>query len=450
MQIVFTIIGWIVSLCFAASGVYYLLGGPVSAITPFAGAILFNPVVLKRLPWPKPYWLRILAALAVVILLAIVTSNVTARMHEAEAIDRALELLRAKDPKAMQHVLTYQNKIEAPEIEYYIAASVLDESFRVGSLADLNSIGTQRARELLIDSATKGYAPAQYLLCELELGGADIEEKGGNDVAGRAGVAWCQKGSAQGYGAATRKLADAYLNGIVEPKDAGRALSLLELAVSQGDKDAAAELAVQYGKGGAFPEDAGKAFTWTQRAAELGDAYSQYRIGLIYFQLYTLSIGLPAKIIDLPGSGVPSELFRLSTVERANRASKYLRASADQGDLAGEVGLARFLLVESDELAKSETSRDAPFARAVAMSTRDEARKWLAKADGRGDIDAMLLETVFAKSDDDAIMYFGRVTDKLKDLDSTASASKRSGELYRAAQAREAGAMANRKPAAAR
>ena len=446
MRIVLTIFGWIVSLCFAAFGVFYLLGGPVAAITPFAGAILFNPVVLKRLPWPKPYWLRVLAALIVVILLAIIPANVASRMLEAAAIDRAVADLGAKDPRGLQHAMTYATKIDAPEIEYYIASSVLDSNLRVGSLANLNTVGADRARTLLIDSATKGYAPAQYLLCELELDGTDIESKSDDAAVRQAGAIWCQKASAQGNGAATYRLAEAYLNGIGEPKDARRALGLLELAANQGDKEAAAELARQYRQGGAFPEDAGKSLAWTQRAAALGDGYSQYLVGLIYFQLYAASIGQPAQLIDLQGSGVPAEAFRLSREERASQAEKWLRAAAGQGDAKAEVGLARLLLLRADELAKSEKSRDAPFATAIAITTRDEARKWLAKAAGQGDVDALMLETIVAKTDDDAIAYFEKVTSKLKDPDSSPSpAVVKSSQLYSAAQTRYEAAIAKRK-----
>lgn len=153
----------------------------------------------------------------------------------------------------------------------------------------------------VVKKAASGDATAQYTL-----GRAYVKGEGVPKDAVKA-VELLQHSAAQGNARAQDYLGRMYARGEGVPKDSAKAFELLQKSAVQGDAQAQANLGVLYMLGEGVPRDPVKAVAWFQKSAAQGNAHGQNMLALSYED----------------GIGVPKDL---------SRAVDWWQKSAAQGE----------------------------------------------------------------------------------------------------------------------
>jgi TPR repeat protein len=194
-----------------------------------------------------------------------------------------------------------------------------DAQFRVGAQFELGAHVTKdpaQAAEWYRKAADQGFAQAQHSLGVLyELG---------NGVPANSTMAaqWYRKAAEQGFAPAQFSLGLCYVHGNGVPQDFEQALAWYGKAAKQNNSDAMLNLAFLYHNGQGVPKDEARSFGLVRQAAEAGSPDAQFQLGMDYYQ-------------GEEGLQPDNDMAR-----------KWLKRSAEQGDVAAQFNYAVLLKAE--------------------------------------------------------------------------------------------------------
>jgi TPR repeat protein len=198
-----------------------------------------------------------------------------------------------------------------------------DAEFRVGTQYELGARVKKdpaQAADWYRKAAEKGDLRAQHSLGVLYESGSGVPA----DAATAAG--WYRKAAEKGFAPAQFSLGLCYVHGKGVPQDYQQALSWYESAAQQRNSDALLNLAYLYHNGLGVPKNEARSFDYVRQAAEAGSADAQFQLGMDYHD-------------GEHGMQADSDLAR-----------KWLRRSAEQGDVAAQFNYAMMLKAQPSEV----------------------------------------------------------------------------------------------------
>jgi hypothetical protein len=198
-----------------------------------------------------------------------------------------------------------------------------DAEFRVGTQYELGARikkDPAQAADWYRKAAEKGDVRAQHSL--------GILYESGNGVPADAATAaeWYRKAAEKGFAPAQFSLALCYAHGKGVPQDYHQALGWYESAAQQRNSDALLNLAYLYHNGLGVPKNEARSFDYVRQAAEAGSADAQFQMGMEYQD-------------GEHGVQPDNDLAR-----------KWLRRSAEQGDVAAQFNYAMMLKAQPSEV----------------------------------------------------------------------------------------------------
>lgn len=137
---------------------------------------------------------------------------------------------------------------------------------------------TKKAADLLSKAATRGHAPAQYLLGLLYRAGDGVDQDG------QAAFNWLLAAAEQQHVEAQKELAQGYLAGPVEKRDVVEGARWMRAAASAGNAEAQLRLAMLLDDPDSGVTDRAEALDWFRRASEQGHPLAQRMLGTRYLR----------------------------------------------------------------------------------------------------------------------------------------------------------------------
>ncbi|MFJ1330734.1 hypothetical protein [Capnocytophaga canimorsus] len=166
----------------------------------------------------------------------------------------------------------------------------------------------EKAFELFLESANKGYSGAQYDLGLAYYGGIGISQDY-NEA-----VKWFRKSAEQGDASGQNSLGLMYESGFGVPQDYNEAVKWYRKSAEQGNASGQNNLGLMYRNGLGVSKDYNEAVKWYRKSAEQGYALGQNNLGTMYYN----------------GQGVSKDY---------NEAVKWYRKAAEQGNAFGQSNL---------------------------------------------------------------------------------------------------------------
>ena len=139
-------------------------------------------------------------------------------------------------------------------------------------------------------------------------------------------VQWYRKAAEKGFAPAQFSLGLCYVHGKGVPQDYHQAVAWYESAAQQRNSDALLNLAYLYHNGLGVPKNEAQSFDYVRQAAEAGSADAQFQLGMEYQD---------------GEHGVQPD---------KDIARKWLRRSAEQGDVAAQFNYAMMLKAQPAEV----------------------------------------------------------------------------------------------------
>jgi TPR repeat protein len=198
-----------------------------------------------------------------------------------------------------------------------------DAEFRIGVQYELGARvkkDPKQAAEWYLKAAEKGDVRAQHSL------GVLYEFGNGVPADHAAAVQWYRKAAEKGFAPAQFSLGLCYVHGTGVPLDYRQAVAWYESAAQQRNSDALLNLAYLYHNGLGVPKNEAQSFDYVRQAAEAGSADAQFQMGMEYQD---------------GEHGVQPD---------KDLARKWLRRSAEQGDVAAQFNYAMMLKAQPSEV----------------------------------------------------------------------------------------------------
>lgn len=168
--------------------------------------------------------------------------------------------------------------------------------------AGRGELSPRDALKALQSMAEQGDSDAQVRLAQAFVAGT------GESRDAVKAVEWFQKAAELGNAAAQSSLADMLAQGMGTTQDFAQAINWWRKAAEQGYATAQCNLGAAYGTGTGIPRDLDQAVRWYRKAAEQGHSGGQYNLGFMYYK----------------GDGVPKDHAE---------AAKWWRKAASQGNV---------------------------------------------------------------------------------------------------------------------
>lgn len=198
-----------------------------------------------------------------------------------------------------------------------------DAQFRIGTQYELGNRVPKdpaQAAAWYRKAADQGDVRAQHSLGFLYEKGSGVPPD--NAVAAQ----WYRKAADQGFAPAQFSLGLCYVHGKGVPQNYAEAVTWYEKAAQQKNTDAMMNLAYLYHTGEGLPRDEKRSFDLVRQAAEAGAPDAQFQLGMAYYA-------------GEEGLGASEDMAR-----------KWLRRSAEQGEVAAQFNYAMLLKAEPHEV----------------------------------------------------------------------------------------------------
>lgn len=233
-------------------------------------------------------------------------------------------------------------QVETPE-------SLFDLGLAIALGTDGQAKNPDKGVSLIEQSASRGYAPAQYYM------GLHCMEADKNSDA----LKYLRKAANQGHAGALYQMGNAYLNGTGVSKDTEMAIEYFRRGAEAGDPDSQSQLAVCYRDGIGVPVDINQTRRWLQKATNSGDTWAKANLGVMLIKgeggpanrakgerlmIESASEGMPDALEVLADFYLEGEFFE----KDVKKAELLLQAGISRGSTSAMCSYARMLIAGTE------------------------------------------------------------------------------------------------------